>query len=130
MSKLACFKAYDVRGRIGDTLDTEIAQDVGRAVAEVLGARCVVVGRDIRDSSPALCEALGAGLRAAGADVRDIGLCGTEEVYFATDHLDACAGVMVTASHNPIDYNGFKIVGRGARPLPDAQFREIGRAHV
>ncbi|MDD9715259.1 phosphomannomutase/phosphoglucomutase [Dinoroseobacter sp. PD6] len=127
MSKLECFKAYDVRGRIGDTLDTEIAQDVGRAVAEVLGARCVVVGRDIRDSSPALCEALGAGLRAAGADVRDIGLCGTEEVYFATDHLDACAGVMVTASHNPIDYNGFKIVGRGARPLPDAQFRAIER---
>jgi len=68
------------------------------------------------------------GIRKAGVDVLDLGLCGTEEVYFATDHAGACGGIMVTASHNPIDYNGFKLVGAGAAPLSDATFRAIEKA--
>ncbi|WP_424973543.1 phosphomannomutase [Dinoroseobacter sp. S124A] len=127
MSTLTCFKAYDVRGRVGDNLDADIAYRIGRALAQTLSARSVVVGRDIRESSPVLLAALVEGLRDAGADVLDIALCGTEEVYFATDHFGADAGVMVTASHNPIDYNGVKMVGAGARPLSDTTFREIER---
>ncbi|MEM1078157.1 MAG: phosphomannomutase [Pseudomonadota bacterium] len=125
MPTLTCFKAYDVRGRVGDNLDADIAYRIGRALAETLAARSVVVGRDIRESSPVLLAALVEGLRDAGADVKDIGLCGTEEVYFATDHFGAAAGVMVTASHNPIDYNGVKMVGAGAQPLTDAAFRAV-----
>ncbi|WP_424969281.1 phosphomannomutase [Dinoroseobacter sp. S76] len=125
MRTLTCFKAYDVRGRVGDNLDADIAYRIGRALAETLAARSVVVGRDIRDSSPVLLAALVEGLRDAGADVKDIALCGTEEVYFATDHFGADAGVMVTASHNPIDYNGVKMVGAGAQPLSDVAFRAI-----
>ena len=127
MSKLACFKTYDVRGRVDDTLDADIAYRIGRATAEVLSVSAVVVGQDMRASSPEFLMAAAAGVRDTGAKVFDIGLCGTEEVYFATDHLGACAGMMVTATHTPIDYNGFKIVGSGARPLRDSDFREIER---
>ena len=77
----------------------------------------VVLGRDVRLSSPALQQALSAGLRSAGREVIDIGQCGTEEVYFQTDHLGAAGGVMVTASHNPMDYNGMKLVREQARPI-------------
>ena len=120
MSELTCFKAYDVRGRLGVDLDEGIARRIGRAFAEVRGARRVVVGRDCRASSEALAAALTLGLREGGAEVLDLELAGTEEVYFATAHLGADGGIEVTASHNPIEYNGMKLVGPGARPLDPA----------
>jgi phosphomannomutase len=118
---LTCFKAYDIRGRIGTDLDEDIARRVGRAYALVLGARRVVVGRDGRASSVPLAGAVAEGLLAAGVEVLDIGLCGTEEVYFATTHLGADGGIEITASHNPIDYNGMKMVGQGSAPLDAAR---------
>jgi len=118
--RLSCFKTYDVRGRLGVDLDAAIAHRIGRAVAEALGARRVVLGRDCRASSEELAGAVAEALVAAGAEVLDLGLAGTEEMYFATGHLEADAGICVTASHNPMDYNGLKLVGRGARPLDPA----------
>ncbi len=115
--QLSCFKAYDVRGRIPDQLDQDVARRIGRAFVAALNPRKVVVGRDIRLSSPAMANALAAGLTDGGADVLDIGLCGTEEVYFATSHLAADGGIMVTASHNPADFNGMKFVREGSRPI-------------
>lgn len=128
MPDTGAFKTYDVRGRVGDQLDEAFAYALGFAVAEVLGARHVVVGRDVRPSSRALAAALSQGIASAGSDVSDLGLCGTEEVYFGTDHLEAGAGIMVTASHNPIGDNGFKIVGPGARPLSSEEFEAIKSA--
>jgi phosphomannomutase len=112
-----CFKAYDVRGRLGADLDAGIAFRIGRAFARVLGAQRVVLGRDCRASSEELAQAVAAGLMAEGCTVLDLGLCGTEEVYFATDHLGADGGIEVTASHNPMDYNGMKMVRAGAAPV-------------
>ena len=124
--ELECFKAYDIRGRIGDTLDDNIAWHTGKAFAEVLGAKSVVIGFDARESSPGMAAALASGLSAGGANVSTLGLCGTEEVYFATANGQFDGGIMVTASHNPIDYNGMKLVGAGSRPIdPDGAFREI-----
>ncbi len=117
MTDLSAFKAYDIRGQIGVNLDSALARKIGRAFAEVLGCKTAVIGRDIRPSSPEISEALTQGLNAGGVDVIDIGLVGTEEVYFATSHLGADGGLMVTASHNPIDYNGIKMVAEGSRPL-------------
>ncbi len=117
MGELTCFKSYDVRGRLGHDLDEGIAYRIGRGLAEALRPGVTVTGRDIRETSPALQAAANEGLRDGGVDVIDIGLCGTEEVYFATDHFGAGSGLMVTASHNPIDYNGIKLVGPGATPL-------------
>ncbi|MBT8408972.1 MAG: phosphomannomutase [Litoreibacter sp.] len=117
MGELTCFKSYDVRGQLGVNLDEEIAYRIGRAFAQAMTPATVVLGRDIRDSSAGLQAALSDGLRDEGVDVIDLGLCGTEEVYFATDHYDADGGLMVTASHNPIDYNGIKMVRSGARPI-------------
>jgi len=114
---MRCFKAYDVRGRVPDELNEDVAYRIGRATADVLGEGPVVLGRDIRLSSKALQDALACGLNDAGRDVIDIGLCGTEEVYFATPHLNAAGGIMVTASHNPMDYNGLKLVREGSRPI-------------
>jgi phosphomannomutase len=126
MNRLDCFKAYDVRGRLGETLDEGIAARIGAAFGHVLGASHVVVGHDARASSPALKAAAIAGLREVGVDVTDIGLCGTEEVYFATGHLGADGGLMVTASHNPIEWNGMKLVGPGSRPIdPAAELARI-----
>ncbi len=113
----ACFKAYDVRGQVPDQLNSEVAHRVGRAFGEVLSARTVILGRDVRPSSSALERALVSGLRQAGTEVWSIGQCGTEMVYFATAYWEADGGIMVTASHNPRDYNGFKLVREGARPL-------------
>jgi len=115
--KITCFKAYDIRGKLGEELSTETVYRIGRAYARWLQPKTVVVGGDIRTSSPALKSALSSGLRDEGVDVLDIGLCGTEEIYFATAHLGTCGGIMVTASHNPIDYNGMKLVREGARPI-------------
>ncbi len=123
---LACFKAYDIRGRMPDELDEELAERIGRACGEFLRPARMVIGHDIRLSSPALSRALARGLLASGSDVIDIGLCGTEEVYFATSHLKADGGVMVTASHNPADYNGMKLVMSEARPISgDSGLRQI-----
>src|SRR5690606_7746762 len=111
------FKAYDIRGRVPDQLNGSVAARIGAALSSQLGPGPVVVGRDVRLSSHDLQEALSRGLLSVGRDVIDIGLCGTEEVYFQTDHLGAAGGVMVTASHNPMDYNGLKLVREGARPI-------------
>lgn len=113
----SCFKAYDIRGRVPEELNEEIAWRIGRAFVAETGARTVVVGRDVRLESPALSAALINGLTDAGADVTDIGLCGTEEVYFATFYRQADGGIMVTASHNPKGWNGLKLVGCGAAPI-------------
>lgn len=123
--QLTCFKAYDVRGRLGTDLDEGIAARIGQAFAQVLGARRVVLGRDCRASSAALADAVARGLMAAGAEVLDLGLCGTEEVYFATAHLEADGGIEVTASHNPMDYNGMKLVRAGSAPVEPAVMAEI-----
>ena len=117
---LTCFKAYDIRGRLGVDLDTRIAQRIGRAFAQALPARRVVIGRDCRASSFDLAEAVIASLLVEGVEVLDLGLAGTEEMYHATTHFDADGGIEVTASHNPIDYNGMKIVRRGSAPLDSA----------
>jgi phosphomannomutase/phosphoglucomutase len=114
---LPAFKAYDIRGRVPDELNEELARKIGVALADQLGPGEVVLGHDVRLSSPGLQAALSDGLRSQGRQVIDIGLCGTEEVYFQTDHLGAAGGVMVTASHNPMDYNGMKLVREGARPI-------------
>ncbi|HLQ86061.1 MAG TPA: phosphomannomutase [Salinisphaeraceae bacterium] len=111
------FKAYDVRARVPDELDEALAERIGRAYVAEIDAASVVVGRDMRLSSPALADALIQGLTAAGADVLDIGLCGTEEVYFTTFEQNTDGGIMVTASHNPRDYNGLKFVRAQARPI-------------
>ncbi|WP_444920964.1 phosphomannomutase [Microbulbifer sp. CnH-101-G] len=117
MSELTCFKAYDLRGRVPDELNTEVAYRVGRAFAQFLRAKRVVVGHDIRLTSGELTDALVNGLRDAGTDVFHIGECGTEEVYFTTFHGDFDGGICVTASHNPMDYNGMKFVRAGSRPI-------------
>lgn len=114
---LPAFKAYDIRGRVPEELNEDLARRIGVALADQLSPGPVVVGHDVRLTSPALQDALAAGLRGAGREVIDIGLCGTEEVYFQTDHRGAAGGVMVTASHNPMDYNGMKLVKENARPI-------------
>ncbi len=117
MSEITCFKAYDIRGRVPDQLNEDVAYRIGRAFVQFLGAKKVVVGHDIRQSSPVLTDALVNGLTDGGADVLHIGQCGTEEVYFATFNNDVDGGICVTASHNPIDYNGMKLVRAGSRPI-------------
>jgi len=117
MTLLTCFKSYDVRGQLDVNLDADIAYRIGRGFAVAMAPKLVVAGRDIRESSPVLQSALIEGLLDEGVDVYDIGYCGTEEVYFATTHYEADGGLMVTASHNPIDYNGIKMVRAGSRPI-------------
>lgn len=127
--KLACFKAYDVRGRVPDELDTDLARYIGQAFAEVVHPRRVLVGHDIRLSSEAMSHALIEGLTRSGVEVYFLGLCGTEEVYFATSDLKLDGGIMVTASHNPVDYNGMKFVRQESRPISsDSGLREIEAA--
>ena len=111
------FKAYDLRGRIPSELNEDVAYRIGRAYAEFVKPKKVIVGRDIRLSSEELCTALTQGLLDSGVDVYDIGLCGTEVVYFATFAKEMDGGIMVTASHNPPDYNGMKFVREGSRPI-------------
>ncbi len=116
-TELACFKAYDIRGRIPDELNEDLAYRIGRAYAALLQPRRVAVGHDVRLTSPALSAAVAKGLLDGGADVLDIGLCGTEEIYFAAFHHRLDGGIMVTASHNPMDYNGMKLVREQAKPI-------------
>jgi phosphomannomutase len=119
------FKRYDIRGRLGVDLDEALAFGIARAFATVTGAQSVVLAHDSRESSPALADAVAAGLIAGGVRVLDLGLAGTEEMYFATAELQAGGGIMVTASHNPKNYNGMKLVGPGAVPLSDADFAMV-----
>tara|TARA_R110001583_G_scaffold26757_2_gene96260 strand:+ start:28333 stop:29718 length:1386 start_codon:yes stop_codon:yes gene_type:complete len=131
MNELTCFKAYDIRGKLGTELNNDIAYRIGRAYGEFLNKennqdKTVVVGGDVRLTSDELKGALSDGLRDAGINVLDIGLSGTEEIYFATFHLQVAGGVEVTASHNPMDYNGMKLVREGARPISgDTGLKEI-----
>ena len=103
---LTCFKVYDIRGKLGEELNEDIAYRVGRATAQSLNSKTVAVGFDARATSPDLAGAVAKGICDAGANVLDIDLAGTEEMYAAVTEFEACAGVEVTASHNPIDYNG------------------------
>jgi phosphomannomutase len=117
MPTLRCFKAYDVRGRIPDELNEELTYEIGQAYAALIKPRRVAAGRDIRGSSSKLQSALMRGLTDSGVDVADIGLCGTEGVYFATFSQNLDGGIMVTASHNPPDYNGMKFVREQSKPI-------------
>ena len=127
--RIVGFKAYDLRGRVPDELDEDLARQIGRAYARVVQPKKVVVGHDIRLSSEGLSQALMEGLQAAGVDVLFLGICGTEEVYFATFHLGLDGGIMVTASHNPMDYNGLKFVREQSRPISsDTGLQEIEAA--
>jgi phosphomannomutase len=129
MRKLTAFKAYDVRGRIPDEINEPLAYDIGRAYAGFVQPRTVAVGYDIRESSPGLARALTRGLTESGVDVLDIGLCGTEGSYFATWQWQLDGGIMVTASHNPPDYNGMKFVRKDARPISaDTGLKDIQAA--
>jgi phosphomannomutase len=114
---LTCFKAYDIRGRLGIDLDEEIAYRIGAAFAVVLKPKAVALGRDVRASSEALAKSVAQGLIDQGCEVLDLGPSGTEEMYFATTHFGADGGICVTASHNPMDYNGMKKVRGGSAPL-------------
>jgi phosphomannomutase len=114
---LSCFKAYDVRGRIPDEINATLAYQIGQAYAAFVKPKKVAVGRDIRLTSAELCAELIRGLTDSGVDVHDIGLCGTEGVYFATFAEGFDGGIMVTASHNPPDYNGMKFVREQSRPI-------------
>jgi len=126
LTNLSCFKAYDIRGKLGDELNEDIAYRIGRAYAVYLQPKSVVIGADMRHSSEPLKLALANGLMDAGVDVIDLGMTGTEEVYFATFHLQVDGGIEVTASHNPMDYNGMKLVRDGAKPISgDTGLNEI-----
>lgn len=131
MKNLTCFKAYDIRGQLGSELNEDIAYRIGRSYGQFLtsnetSTKQVVVGGDVRLTSEALKLALANGLMDSGVNVLDIGLSGTEEIYFATFHLGIDGGVEVTASHNPMDYNGMKLVREGARPISgDTGLRDI-----
>ncbi|NKC11193.1 MAG: phosphomannomutase [Gammaproteobacteria bacterium] len=117
MTELVCFKAYDVRGRVPDELNEDVAYRIGRAYAATIRPRTVVVGHDIRLSSESIKAGLISGLLDSGSDVADIGLCGTEQIYHATFAGNYDGGIVVTASHNPKDYNGMKFVREAAKPV-------------
>jgi phosphomannomutase len=126
LSQLNCFKAYDIRGRVPDELNEDIAYRIGRATAQYLSAKRICLGYDIRLSSPAIASAVAKGVMDAGADVLDIGLVGTEEIYFSAFNNDVDGGIIVTASHNPKDYNGMKLVREGSKPISgDTGLNEI-----
>ncbi|MGI6093680.1 MAG: phosphomannomutase, partial [Negativicutes bacterium] len=124
--KRTAFKAYDIRGKVPDELNEELAYRVGRAYVEIFKAKKVAVGRDIRLTGAAIRAALVKGLTEGGCDVVDIGICGTEMIYFATAHLKLDGGIMITASHNPQDYNGMKLVREESRPISsDSGLKDI-----
>ena len=126
MTKLTCFKAYDVRGKLGSELNEDIAYKIGRAYGQIYQPKTIVVGCDIRLSSEGLKQATIKGLNDAGVNVLDLGMTGTEEVYFGAFHLDVQGGIEITASHNPMDYNGMKLVRENARPISaDTGLKEI-----
>ena len=118
---LTCFKAYDVRGELGVNFDAAVTYRIGRAVAQHFQAANIVVGFDARETSPKLAAAVMRGICDAGGNVMSIGLAGTEEMYWAVTEFNACAGIEITASHNPINYNGMKIVKSSSQPLDDQE---------
>lgn len=120
-----CFKKYDIRGVVDRELTEDVAYRVGHSLAIVKAAKTAVVGRDARESSPRLAQKLIEGLLQQGVRVYDIGQTGTEEVYFACQHLHTDLGIEVTASHNPIEYNGIKFVGKMAKPFSDQEFLQV-----
>ncbi|AWL30323.1 phosphomannomutase/phosphoglucomutase [Acinetobacter defluvii] len=117
MSQLTCFKAYDIRGKLGTELNNDIAYKIGRAYGQIYQPKTVVVGCDVRLTSEALKQATIRGLNDAGVNVLDLGMTGTEEVYFGAFHLEVQGGIEITASHNPMNYNGMKLVRENARPI-------------
>lgn len=128
MDKITCFKAYDIRGRLGDELNADIAYRIGRAFGQFLKPKSIVVGGDVRLTSKELKSAVTNGLLDSGVDVIDLGQTGTEEIYFATSFLKTDGGIEVTASHNPMDYNGLKLVREGSRPISgDTGLKDIQR---
>lgn len=129
--KIPCFKAYDIRGRVPDELDEALSEKIGHAFACHFKPQTVAVGHDIRLSSPAISNALAKGFLDSGVDVIDLGMCGTEEIYFAAASLDVDGGIIVTASHNPVDWNGMKMVLKDAVPVSgDSGLRELERLVV
>ena len=126
MPNFTCFKAYDIRGKLGTELNEEIAYKIGRAYGQIYQPKTVAIGCDVRLTSEDLKQATIKGLNDAGVNVLDLGMTGTEEVYFAAFHLDVQGGIEVTASHNPMDYNGMKLVRENARPISaDTGLKEI-----
>ena len=121
MSELTCFKAYDIRGELGVDIDAKIAYRIGRAVAQHFSVKKMIVGWDARQTSPEFAGAVSKGIMDAGGDVLDIGLSGTEEMYWGVTEFNADAGIIVTASHNPINFNGMKIVKSASKPLNDEE---------
>lgn len=126
MTQYTCFKAYDIRGKLGTELNEEIAYNIGRAYGQIYQPKTIVVGCDVRLTSESLKKAIIQGLNDAGVNVLDLGMTGTEEVYFGAFHLDVQGGIEITASHNPMDYNGMKLVRENARPIgADSGLKEI-----
>lgn len=126
MTQIPGFKAYDIRGKVPSELNTDLAYKVGRAFVKHQNAKKVLIGRDVRESSPEISKALAQGLSDAGCNVIDLELCGTEMIYFGTPYLNADGGVMITASHNPPEYNGLKFVKHGSKPMGyDSGLNEI-----
>ena len=126
MEYLTCFKAYDIRGQLGSELNEDIAYRIGRAYGELLKPNTIAVGGDVRATSESLKMALAKGLQDSGVDVLDLGMTGTEEIYFAAFHLPIDGAIEVTASHNPIDFNGMKLVKENAKPISgDTGLNEI-----
>ena len=117
MKELSCFKTYDIRGEIDVNIDAEIVYRVGRALSQHFSTKSVVIGYDARETSPAFATAIANGIQDFGSNAINIGLAGTEEMYWAVSEFDACAGIEITASHNPINYNGIKIVKSKSQPL-------------
>ena len=131
MNKIAGFKAYDIRGKVPSELNRDLAYKIGRAYSKLIKAKKIVVGYDIRKSSTDICKALTNGLTDSGVDVIDIGLCGTEMIYFSTPFFDADGGIMITASHNPPEYNGMKFVKNGSVPVGyDSGLNEVEKMIV
>lgn len=117
MENINCFKAYDIRGKVPNELNAELAYKIGIAYSKLLNAKKIVVGHDVRKSSEEISDSLIKGFNDNGVDVIDIGLCGTEMIYFATPFFNADGGIMITASHNPPEYNGMKFVKKGSVPV-------------
>ena len=124
--RLNCFREYDVRGMVGTEINSKICYRIGRAFSQVIDAKSVVLGYDARETSPDFANAISSGIIDAGANVLNIGLSGTEEVYWATNDFKACGGIAVTASHNPINWNGLKMVKASSKPLDYfSEFNEV-----
>ncbi len=126
MTELSCFKAYDIRGEINVNINEDIVYRIGRALSEHLSAKTVIIGHDARETSPAYASAIAKGVLNSGSNAINIGLAGTEEMYWAVSEFGACAGIEITASHNPINYNGIKIVKSKSQPLhEETDFKAI-----